>query len=610
MLKTIVPAALAFSDGVPYSAAYDDIYHSADGGAQQARHVFLGGCGLPGAWAGRANFVILETGFGIGLNFLATWAAWRDDPARPARLHYLAVEKHPFRVDDLARLHARWPEFDDLAHELRAHWPTLTPGFHRLALAGGRIQLTLMLGEADDCLAETRAAVDAFYLDGFAPDRNADLWTPTVFAALARLARPGATAASYTVAAPVRQGLAAAGFAVVKRAGHGRKRHCLAARLDRGVESAAPTAPRHVAVVGAGVAGTAVAHALASRGVAVTLVERADAPAQGASGNPLAVFRPLISRDDLAATRLTRAAFLHDLRAWTALGEGVRWSRCGVLHLARDAVAAGRQRAALAVAAPPAGYARWVDAAEARQLANWPIDSPGVFYPDAGWVAPQSLCLAWLGHRDIGVLGGCEIASLRTGAGGWQLLDRSGAVSVDADAVVLANARDAAALAPEQHWPIHAVRGQLTLLPPGSLPEIGRVIAGEGYVAPGERPVVGATYEHDDERTQPDSVSDRANLVRLDALLPGAAARIDPGALAARASLRATLADRMPLLGAASGAPGLYVAAAYASRGVVWAALLGEALADLMTAQPSPLEAAILDAIAPDRFARRRGNRR
>ena len=134
MLKTIVPAHLEFKDGVPYSAAYGDIYHSADGGAGQARHVFLQGCGLPQAWAGRSRFVLLETGFGTGLNFLATWAAWRDDPARCARLHFLSVEKHPFRTEDLARLHAQWPEFAPLSEELLANWPTLTPGFHRIAL--------------------------------------------------------------------------------------------------------------------------------------------------------------------------------------------------------------------------------------------------------------------------------------------------------------------------------------------------------------------------------------------------------------------------------------------------------------------------------------------
>ena len=176
MLKTIVPARLEFKDGVPYSSLYGDIYHSADGGVGQANHVFLQGCGLPQAWADRATFAILETGFGTGLNFLVTWAAWRADPHRPARLHFLSVEKHPFRADDLAQLHAQWPEFAECSRELLANWPMLTPGFHRIALDGGRVQLTLMLGEALDCLPQVQAGVDAFYLDGFAPDRNADLW--------------------------------------------------------------------------------------------------------------------------------------------------------------------------------------------------------------------------------------------------------------------------------------------------------------------------------------------------------------------------------------------------------------------------------------------------
>src|SRR5574340_1268869 len=269
MLKTIVPASLEFRDGVPYSAAYGDIYHSADGGAGQAQHVFLQGCGLPERWAGHASFAVLETGFGTGLNFLTTWGAWRDDPQRPMRLHFLSVEKHPFRTDDLARLHAQWPQFAALSAELLANWPVLTPGFHRIALDGGRVQLTLMLGDAADCLPQIVAEVDAFYLDGFAPDRNADLWQLGLFEALARLARPGATAANYTVSAAVRQALAQAGFACEKRAGYGRKRHCLAARFEGGAGRGESAPPRRVAVVGAGVAGAATAHALAQRGIEV-----------------------------------------------------------------------------------------------------------------------------------------------------------------------------------------------------------------------------------------------------------------------------------------------------------------------------------------------------
>jgi tRNA 5-methylaminomethyl-2-thiouridine biosynthesis bifunctional protein len=604
MLKTIVPARLEFKDGVPYSAAYGDVYHSADGGAGQAGHVFLQGCGLPAAWVGRPSFVMLETGFGTGLNFLTTWAAWRDDPARSARLHFLSVEKHPFHADDLARLHAQWPKFATLSNELLASWPTLTPGFHRIALDAGRVQLTLMLGDAADCLPQLQAEVDAFYLDGFAPDVNADLWQAGLFGELARLAKPGATAATYSVAAPVRQGLAQAGFVCEKRAGYGRKRHCLSARFAGEPGRLKPVVPQHVVVIGAGVAGAATAHALAQRGVAVTVLERAEAIALGASGNPVGVFRPLVSRDDNRATRLTRAAFLHDLRAWAAL-DGVEWSRCGVLHLAKDSDAAAKQKQALADTAPPAGYARWVELDEARELANWPVVAPGVFYPGAGWVVPGSLCRAWLAHPLIRVQTGCAVARLAAVAAGWQVLGVDGAVLAEADAVVLANARDALSLVPGQPWPLHTVRGQITQLPPGSLPELGRVVAREGYVLPGiERPLVGATYEHDDADTTPRAASDLSNLARLEAILPGAGERFPPDAVSGRASLRATLPDRLPLLGAVGGAAGLYVAAGYASRGVVWAGLLGEALADLMTQQPLPLEADLMRAIAPGRFGR------
>jgi tRNA 5-methylaminomethyl-2-thiouridine biosynthesis bifunctional protein len=204
---------------------------------------------------------------------------------------------------------------------------------------------------------------------------------------------------------------------------------------------------------------------------------------------------------------------------------------------------------------------------------------------------------------------GSAVARVEAVAARWQVLGDDGAVLADADAVVLANARDALNLVPDQAWPLHTVRGQITQLPPGSLPQIARVIAREGYVAPGPaRPLVGATYEHPkghkhDDDTAPRAASDLSNLARLEAILPGAGQRFAPDAVSGRASLRATLPDRLPLVGAVDGHPRLYVAAGYASRGVVWAGLLGEALADLMTGEPLPLEADLMRAIAPGRFA-------
>lgn len=605
MLKTITPACLEFRDGVPYSSAYGDIYHSADGGEGQARHVFLQGCGLPQAWAGRERYVILETGFGTALNFLVTWAAWRDDPARPARLHFMSVEKHPFQADDLARVHAQWPALAALSSELRAHWPTLMPGFHRIALDHGRVQLTLMLGDAHDCLPQVDARVDAFFLDGFSPDRNAGMWQPALFDTVARLARADARLATYTVEGKVRAELARAGFVCEKRQGFGRKRHCLAARFAGEARGDEATSPRHVTLIGAGVAGAALAHALAQRGIAVTVLERAAQIAQGASGNPVAVFRPLISRDDNRTSRLTRAAFLHDLRIWPALGDTVEWSRCGVALLAKDEAAAIKLQRALIDTAPPDDYARWLERDAMKTLANWPVDAPGVLYSSAGWIVPASLCRAWLDHPLIRIQTDCLAGRVQPTSAGWRVLDDAARTLAESDAVVLTNASEALRLAPGQTWPLHAVRGQVTQLPPGCLPEIQRVIAREGYVAPGTAgPVVGATYEHDDHDTAPRRAGDSINLARLETILPGARARIPIESVAGRASLRATLPDRMPLLGRVGDQAGLYVAAGFGSRGVVWAGLLGEALADLMTDQPLPLERDLMRAMAPARFER------
>ena len=220
------------ASGTPFSEVYGDIYHSTAGGHAQAQHVFLAGNGLPERWRGRAGFTIVETGFGLGLNFLATWLAWRDDPLRCAQLNYVSLEKHPFSAADLAIAHAAWPEFAVIADELRRNWPPLVPGEHRIALDGGRLILHLVFGDAVDLLPTLDVAADAFYLDGFSPAKNPALWSPEVCRSLAQLAGDGATLATWTVAGHVRQALIGAGFSVEKRPGFAGKRQMLVGRYS------------------------------------------------------------------------------------------------------------------------------------------------------------------------------------------------------------------------------------------------------------------------------------------------------------------------------------------------------------------------------------------
>ena len=231
---TLEPAQLIIDDeGTPISETYGDIYHSAAGGDAQARHVFLAGNGLPARWQGRENFTILETGFGLGINFMATWLAWRNDSSRCATLQFISLEKHPFSVSDLAVAHAAWPEFAPLAKEVQEHWPSLVAGEHRLELDGGRVILTLVFGDAVETLPALETTVDAFYLDGFSPARNPDLWSPALCRSLAHLAVEGATLATWSVAGPVRRALIDAGFVVEKRRGFAGKRQMLVGRYVR-----------------------------------------------------------------------------------------------------------------------------------------------------------------------------------------------------------------------------------------------------------------------------------------------------------------------------------------------------------------------------------------
>jgi len=629
--EPLVPARLAFApDGTPFSELYHDVYHSAAGGAAQARHVFLRGNGLPERWRGRRTFTILETGFGFGLSFLAAWHAWREDAPRCARLHFVSVEKHPFPAQDLAVLHAPHQELAPLAAELRAAWPMLLPGMHRLEFERGALVLTLAFGDAADALPQLRLAADAFFLDGFAPARNPGMWSREVMRQLSRLAAPGATAATWSVAAQVRDGLRSAGFVAEKRRGFAAKSEMLVAeaapRRGRTASAVSPAGERRALVIGAGLAGAAACERLAARGWEVVLVERHGAPAAEASGNHAGTFHPVVSADDSVFARATRAAFLYWLGRWRtldAVGAAPEWARCGVLQLARDAAEEARQRVALGRLRYPADYAQYLTRAGAAARAGMQVAAGGVWFPEAGWMRPPSLVQALLarcGSR-LETRYGREAASLERAAGGWRARDRSGAVIAQAPVAILANSAEALRLAPQNSVRLRRVRGQLTVIPGGRLAALRAVVLRGGFVLPPVDGVAlaGASYDPEDEDPAPRAESHAGNLERLERILPGASAGLDPHKLEGRVAFRAVARDRLPLLGALadeSAAPrrteprladlprsdGLYGAFGFGSRGLLWAGLGGELLASSLEGEPLPLEGQLADALDPARF--------
>lgn len=632
-MPRIEPASPAYAgDGTPMSLRYGDVYHSADSGPGQARHVFLGGNGLPARWAGRASFTILETGFGLGVNFLATWDAWRRDAARPRRLHYVAIEKHPFLRDDLAGLLAAHPELAGLARELVDRWPAPLSGTHRRVLAGGGVSLTVVFDDVDVALKRLDARADAIYLDGFAPSRNPEMWSAPVLRAVARHATTGATCATWSTARAVRDGLAEAGFSLELHPGFGHKREMLVGRYEpRGGTHARPAAmpppgERHAVVVGAGLAGTAAASSLASRGWRITIVDAAPGPSSGASSLRAGCFHPLIARDDSLLARLSRAAFLHALDAWRELGRrghAIAWDRCGVLQLVRRHDGDAALRATIDELGFPASFVEHVDAASARARAGLGVDRPGAWFPEGGWARAPSIVRAQfdeaMASPDSAFAGSRRVEALVRTPHGWRVSGGAGATIAEAPVVVLANAADIARLSPIG-GPIRSVRGQASYLPAAALTAPKAVVIGHGYVLPEVEGtvVVGSSYDVESAQAEPTVASHEGNLARLAALAPAMRIDVDAAGLAGGVGFRAVVADRLPLVGPLpdpdapwTGADqvavreGLHAIGAFASRGLVWSALAGEVLAARIDGEPLPIETDLAAAIDPTRFVRR-----
>ena len=621
-MEKLEPAHLEFNSvGEPYSPCFDDVYHSAYGGPAQARHVFLDGNQLPQRWQGKDRFVILETGFGFGLNFLAAWQAWQADPQRCRRLHFVSFEKHPFSASDLAIAHQAWPEFAEQAQQLQQHWPLLTPGFHRLQLADGQITLTLIFGDAATQLRTVNAAIDAFFLDGFSPAKNPELWSPYFCKGLARLAAPGATLATWTVAGSVRQALNEAEFEVEKRPGFTGKRQMLVGRFrSQRPNRHQPPEDRRAIVIGAGIAGCTTAHRLASAGWQVTVLEQNAAPGLGASGNLAGVLRPLPSADDNRLSRLTRAGYLATLSLLGKLPDA-RWSPCGVVHLAREAEHEAQQKRTVEALGFPPEIVQFLNKDEASRKLNWPVDSGGWWFPGGGWVQPASVCRAALAAfpEQITLQTNVTVDRLERSKNAWQAIDADGKVLAEAPVLVMASGVAAPSFAQFSWLPQFPARGQVSHLPATATPALDVVAYKLGYIIPevDGRRLAGATHTIGDADSSERQTDHRENLARLNLVLPGYAAQIDPATLKGLVGFRPMSPDRMPIVGPVPLQvpvtantrlhnlplnPGLWCVQGFGARGIVWSALMADLLVSRLEGEPLPLENDLVDAIDPGRF--------
>ena len=588
---------LAFrDDGTPVATAHDDVYFSAHDGLEETRAVFLRGCGLPQAWAGRNRFCIAELGFGTGLNFLALWDVWlKTRPHAGARLDFVSFEGFPLDREQAARALSRWPELAPLTEKLLARWPARLRGIQRVHWLEDGVSLTLHQGKVEEELPRAVFLADAWFLDGFSPAKNGDMWSAEVLRAVAERTRPGGRAATFTVAGAVRRGLEAVGFSVAKPPGFGRKRE----RLEAVLTTAAPrkpdifglrspdSTPKRIAIIGAGIAGATLAWTAKSAGLEPVIFDAADGPASGASGNPLALVHPRLDAADTASARI-------HLQAGFAAEALYRQFPGGALPVAvvqrpKDDREASRQ--AKLLADPP--------------LEGLHAEGDGICLPMGFVLRPRRLVSKLLEGIETRFGAAPDIDGILVGGEAF-------------DAVVFAHAMAATDLG----MPLTPKRGQVESV---ALDGEARALTRSNYlISDGEMAVFGATFlSGDTDEVSP--LERKENLEKLADIAPEIARRALSCELVSRSGVRATSQDRLPLVGPQPDlalcppvlAPlskgvspdrdlplveGHYVLTGLGSRGFTLAPLMAELVVSLMLGRPLPVSRTEAEALSPARF--------
>ena len=651
--NAIQPANLEFNaEGTPVSRDFDDVYFSNDNGLEETRYVFLDGNQLNARFPvhPRSQFVVAESGFGTGLNFLTLWQAFvqfraAHPDATLQRLHFISFEKFPLTAHDLTLAHQRWPELRVWAEQLQAQWPQPIGGCHRLVLDGGQVTLDLWLGDINDLTDKLDDSltqkVDAWFLDGFAPAKNPDMWSPHLFAAMARLARPGATLATFTSAGFVRRGLQDAGFTMYKTKGFGRKREMLTGVMeqDNHLPERTPwfarsgAEKRETAIIGGGIASALLSLALLQRGWQVTLYCADTAPATGASGNRQGALYPLLTAHDPALSQFFPAAFTFARHLYDSLPVTFDHAWCGVTQLGWDEKSQRKIDQMLSLELP-AHIAEAVDAEQVQALSGLETGCGGIHYPQGGWLCPAQLTAAAIAlaqSQGLAVHYEHQLESLDRIDGDWQLRFAHGAQARHAG-VVLTNGHRISDFPQTENLPVYPVGGQVSHIPTtAQLGKLRQVLCYDGYLTP-QNPTnghhcIGASYHRGEADIRYSEADQQQNRQRLIDCFPEAewAKEVDVSGSDARCGVRCATRDHLPMIGnvpdydatlaayqdlaeskenAARSPvyPNLFMLGALGSRGLCTAPLAAEILASQMSDEPIPMDGVTLAGLNPNRL--------
>jgi tRNA 5-methylaminomethyl-2-thiouridine biosynthesis bifunctional protein len=654
-MTSITHAQLDWNEsGTPVSDQFDDVYFSNVNGLEETRYVFLKQNRLPERWHDfeQPRFVIAETGFGTGLNFLAVWQWFeqfrqQNPNAALQELHFISFEKYPLSQQDLIKAHESWPELATYAKQLQAHYPIAVPECHRIVLADGAITLDLWFGDIKDCLPSvptpSQGVVDCWFLDGFAPSKNPEMWNQDLFNGMVKLAKQDCTCATFTAAGFVRRGLIEAGFEMKKAKGFGTKRDMIVGHIAQKqpysnyeplyYRSEKPR-PQHVAIIGGGVASATLIAALEKRGIQTSLFCKDSQPAEGASGNRQGAVYPLLNGEHRGVSRVFAPAFLYARQFAEQAANQFDFDHdwCGVTQLMWDEKSEQKLTRMLE-GNFPSELIHQLDAKQTSQAIGVASPHASVHYPLGGWLCPAELTQGLIRHyANSGKLSAhfnAEIDSIeQVDNGQWQVNGSNLPVSPNFDAVIIANGHEFSHLAQTKALHLTAVKGQVSHIPTTkTLEAIKSVLCYDGYMTPHNPNTmthcIGASYDRKHINTDFDSTAQQENGDKLKACVPNVdwVNEVDTSDKQSRQGIRTVSRDHLPFVGqvanfeALSHAydeqgsqllqlaqhPELYCMLGLGSRGLSSAPLLAELLASEVCGDPLPLPVDVLNELHPSR---------
>lgn len=637
-------ADIEWNGDVPYSKNFDDVYYSDESGTEEAKYVFLKHNSLNIRFSNLKNskFIIAETGFGAGINFLSTCELWQGLVKDSSTLHYISVEKYPLHPNDIYKILQNFPALTKFTQELISQYYVLLPGYHRIKISSN-IYLTLIIGDIYEKLPELDLKIDAWFLDGFSPNKNHEMWNDNTIKEIARLSKKETTFATYTASSLVRKTLIKFGFQVNKDKGFGRKREMLYGKYnDNNTEHLTNKfykpyyyhnkselgSGKKIAIIGAGISGAATAYSLAKRGYDVTVLEKEEVVALGASGNYQGMLYGTWSIFGGEMMELSSSAYRYgNFLIKNLLDRDINYQECGILQLSHNEKQYKRNQQ-LVEGMFPNDFIKYVNQEEIAKISGYGIqkETDGIFFHHGLWLNPPSLVNTLLDHTKINVKLNSYVTDIILENGRWNLnIDDK---SEQFDAVVICNSFMINEFDITSFIPLRKIRGQISIANSSSH-NLKCVVCGDGYITPkmSDKFTIGATFDFINHSTETTKTDHLKNIDNFKDILPEIVNNLDVNNLAGRASLRASPYDYIPVVGpvadkhafindfaklskdknskfikTCSYLPNIYVNVGHGSKGILTAPFCGEIIADYIDNTPVAVSEKLRQSLHPNRF--------